>query len=83
MPQVDTHCPYCALQCGMSLDGARVTPRDFPVNAGGLCQKGWTSGSLLTSPKRLTTPLLRVNGVGQAKLSKYGEDVLALVGETT
>ncbi len=62
MPQVDTHCPYCALQCGMSLDGARVTPRDFPVNAGGLCQKGWTSGSLLTSPKRLTTPLLRVNG---------------------
>ena len=36
MPQVDTHCPYCALQCGMRLDGARVTPRDFPVNAGGL-----------------------------------------------
>ncbi|WP_370970803.1 molybdopterin oxidoreductase family protein [Amycolatopsis sp. cg9] len=62
MPQVETHCPYCALQCGMSLDGTRVTPRDFPVNAGGLCQKGWTSGSLLTSPKRLTTPLLRVNG---------------------
>ncbi|MEV6441778.1 molybdopterin oxidoreductase family protein [Amycolatopsis sp. NPDC051716] len=62
MPQVDTHCPYCALQCGMSLEGTRVTPRDFPVNAGGLCQKGWTSGSLLTSPKRLTTPMLRVNG---------------------
>ncbi|MDS0135020.1 MULTISPECIES: molybdopterin oxidoreductase family protein [unclassified Amycolatopsis] len=62
MPQVDTHCPYCALQCGMSLDGTRVTPRGFPVNAGGLCQKGWTSGSLLTSPKRLTTPMLRVNG---------------------
>ncbi len=63
MPQVETHCPYCALQCGMSLEGTRVTPRDFPVNAGGLCQKGWTSGSLLTSPKRLTTPMLRVNGV--------------------
>ncbi|MGK3205561.1 molybdopterin oxidoreductase family protein [Amycolatopsis sp. MEPSY49] len=62
MPQVDTHCPYCALQCGMSLDGSRVTPRDFPVNAGGLCQKGWTSGSLLTSPKRLTTPMIRVDG---------------------
>ena len=30
-----------------------------------------------------TSALLRVNGVGQAKLSKYGEDVLALVGETT
>ncbi len=63
MPQVETHCPYCALQCGMSLEGTRVTPRDFPVNAGGLCQKGWTSGALLTSPKRLTSPLLRVNGV--------------------
>ncbi|WP_372672212.1 molybdopterin oxidoreductase family protein [Amycolatopsis kentuckyensis] len=62
MPQVDTHCPYCALQCGMTLDGSRVAPRDFPVNAGGLCQKGWTSGSLLTSPKRLTTPMIRVDG---------------------
>ena len=63
MPQVDTHCPYCALQCGMRLDGVRVTPRDFPVNAGGLCQKGWTSGALLTSPKRLTTPMIRFDGV--------------------
>ena len=62
MPQVDTHCPYCALQCGMTLDGARVTPRDFPVNAGGLCQKGWTAGSLLPSPRRLTTPMIRVDG---------------------
>ncbi|QXV63146.1 nitrite reductase [Amycolatopsis sp. TNS106] len=62
MTAVDTHCPYCALQCGMSLDGARVAPRDFPVNAGGLCQKGWTSGELLTSPSRLTTPLIKVDG---------------------
>ncbi len=63
MPQVDTHCPYCALQCGMRLDGVRVTPRDFPVNAGGLCQKGWTAGELLTSPRRLTSPMVRENGV--------------------
>ena len=62
MPQVETHCPYCALQCGMRLDGTAVTPRDFPVNAGGLCQKGWTSGSLLESPSRLTTPLIRIDG---------------------
>jgi assimilatory nitrate reductase catalytic subunit len=47
----------------MHLDGVRVTPRDFPVNAGGLCQKGWTSGALLTSPKRLTTPMIRINGL--------------------
>ncbi|WP_092531238.1 molybdopterin oxidoreductase family protein [Amycolatopsis arida] len=36
-----------------------VAPREFPTNAGGLCQKGWTSASLLGSPARLTTPLVR------------------------
>ncbi|MGX7825116.1 molybdopterin oxidoreductase family protein [Actinokineospora sp. 24-640] len=61
-PAVDTHCPYCALQCGMRLSGARVEPREFPTNRGGLCQKGWTSGALLTSAHRLTTPLIRVGG---------------------
>ncbi|GAB3871928.1 molybdopterin oxidoreductase family protein [Kibdelosporangium lantanae] len=55
---VETHCPYCALQCAMALTGADVQPRDFPTNRGGLCQKGWTSGQLLTSPARLTSPLL-------------------------
>ena len=60
-----THCPYCALQCGMNLvpgsDGLlTVAPRpDFPTNKGGLCQKGWTSAELLTHPDRLTTPLMR------------------------
>jgi assimilatory nitrate reductase catalytic subunit len=60
---VPTHCPYCALQCGMSLrlDGPKVVvdARDFPTNRGGLCQKGWTSSDLLSSPERLTTPLAR------------------------
>jgi assimilatory nitrate reductase catalytic subunit len=46
----------------MSLSGVTVAPREFPTNGGGLCQKGWTSGSLLTSPARLTTPLVRVDG---------------------
>ncbi|GAA1556399.1 molybdopterin oxidoreductase family protein [Actinomadura kijaniata] len=58
-----THCPYCALQCGMRLDGAgplTVTPRDdVPANRGGLCQKGWTAAELLTVPDRITTPLMR------------------------
>ncbi|KJK46402.1 nitrite reductase [Lentzea aerocolonigenes] len=54
-----THCPYCALQCGMTVDQELVVrPREFPTNRGGLCQKGWTSASLLASD-RLTTPLLR------------------------
>ncbi|WP_218903387.1 molybdopterin oxidoreductase family protein [Amycolatopsis endophytica] len=46
----------------MSLSGTAVAPREFPANGGGLCQKGWTSGSLLTTPARLTTPLVRVEG---------------------
>mgnify|MGYP001157975671 CR=1 FL=1 len=69
-PGTPTHCPYCALQCGMRLTAAgtgaggrpvlTVTPRtDVPANGGGLCQKGWTAAELLTAPDRLTTPLLR------------------------
>ncbi|MBK1788952.1 molybdopterin oxidoreductase family protein [Prauserella cavernicola] len=47
----------------MTVSGtAEVAPRAFPTNAGGLCQKGWTSAALLGSPARLTTPLVRVDG---------------------
>ena len=66
---VATHCPYCALQCAMSLrggDGAgpgavTALPLDFPTNRGGLCQKGWTSPALLSVPDRLTAPLVRAH----------------------
>jgi assimilatory nitrate reductase catalytic subunit len=69
---VATHCPYCALQCAMTLrrddsggagNRVAVQPRQFPTNRGGLCQKGWTAGSLIGSPERLTTPLVRSGGV--------------------
>ncbi|MEU4446554.1 molybdopterin-dependent oxidoreductase [Actinosynnema sp. NPDC050801] len=46
----------------MSIDNGKVSPREFPTNRGGLCQKGWTSAELLTSPARLTTPLVRRDG---------------------
>lgn len=84
MTTTATHCPYCALQCAMSLrtpvvgaavpaapapGGSALPPapdvpldvagRAFPTNRGGLCQKGWTSASVLAAPDRLTTPLLR------------------------
>ena len=62
-----THCPYCALQCAMTLSTPAapteapldVAARDFPTNRGGLCRKGWTSASLLKHPGRVTEPLLR------------------------
>ncbi|MFF5205475.1 molybdopterin oxidoreductase family protein [Streptosporangium sp. NPDC000396] len=63
-----THCPYCALQCGMNVavgETVTIVPReDIPANAGGLCQKGWTAGELLASGERLTTPLLHGEAVG-------------------
>ncbi|MFG3316963.1 molybdopterin oxidoreductase family protein [Streptomyces sp. NPDC048171] len=63
-----THCPYCALQCGMNLtpaaDGTvEVSERaDFPVNRGALCGKGRTAPKVLASGARLTSPLVRSDG---------------------
>lgn len=63
-----THCPYCALQCGMNLTpvpdgGVEVTERaDFPVNRGALCGKGRTAHQVLSSRVRLTSPLVRSEG---------------------
>src|SRR5688500_6240847 len=56
-----THCPYCALQCGMRIDreGGITGDSDFPVNAGRLCVKGFTAAAVLGHPERLTSPLAR------------------------
>ncbi|MBE3011303.1 molybdopterin oxidoreductase family protein [Microbispora sp. NEAU-D428] len=88
-----THCPYCALQCGMFVAKGEITPReDIPANAGGLCQKGWTAAELLTSPDRLTTPLLRGDPVSwdealdyvaariEAIRAEHGPDAVAVFG---
>lgn len=58
----DTHCPYCALQCGIRLEATqpvRLTGRNFETNAGALCRKGFSATRLLDHPDRLTEPLLR------------------------
>jgi assimilatory nitrate reductase catalytic subunit len=80
----------------MRMTGAEVAPREFPTNRGGLCQKGWTAGSLLSSPERLTTPLVRVDGALQpaswdtaldlvttriqALQAQYGPDAVGVFG---
>ena len=64
---VDGHCPYCALQCAMSLRPpsadrpgvVTIAAREFPTNRGGLCKKGWTSAELLDSAQRVVEPLVR------------------------
>src|SRR5947209_575216 len=66
----DTHCPYCSLQCGMTLvpqtgGGVEVAERRFPVNEGALCGKGRTAPALLSSAVRLTEPLVRDRATGE------------------
>jgi assimilatory nitrate reductase catalytic subunit len=66
---VATHCPYCALQCGMTL-----TPSgEVGAGAGGLCRKGWTSADLLRSPERLTSPLVRDRKGGPLRTATWDE----------
>ena len=61
---VATHCPYCALQCGMLVggepDNSQVRGNEsFTVNKGSLCIKGWTATEVLDHPERLLRPLKR------------------------
>jgi len=83
-PLTETHCPYCALQCGLGLrrdtpDGPlQVVSRDFPTNRGNLCRKGWTSAELLEAPDRLTTPWLR-RARGQPLAPASWSEALAFV----
>ncbi|WP_371481683.1 molybdopterin oxidoreductase family protein [Kitasatospora sp. NBC_00315] len=65
----DTHCPYCALQCGMGLRAAEgpvpvtvVERPGFPVNRGALCGKGTNAAAVLAPGARLSTPLVRRGG---------------------
>jgi assimilatory nitrate reductase catalytic subunit len=83
-----THCPYCALQCGMILrerpDGrVEVAARDFPTNRGGLCQKGWTAAELLDHPERLTTPLVRDSRLDPLRPASWAEALGRVAGRLT
>ncbi|RDI94465.1 nitrite reductase [Meiothermus sp. QL-1] len=62
--RTDTHCPFCAMQCRLQVvaDGS-VAPLVHPINGGRLCVLGLSSGALVQHPERLTTPLVRKDGV--------------------
>ncbi|WP_274558190.1 molybdopterin oxidoreductase family protein [Streptomyces spiramyceticus] len=80
-----THCPYCALQCGMSLraaeSGVEVVERtDFPVNRGALCGKGRTAPAVLSSRVRLTEPLVRRPATGRLEPATW-EEALTKIAE--
>ncbi|MGP3969241.1 molybdopterin oxidoreductase family protein [Streptomyces sp. 6N223] len=77
----DTHCPYCALQCGMTLrpspgaaGGLEVVARTaFPVNQGALCGKGQTAPEVLSATARLTQPLVRDAASGDLVPASWDE----------
>ena len=61
----DVVCGYCSTGCSLRVhlrDGEAVnlTPAtSYPVNLGMACPKGWEALTVLDSPDRATTPLLR------------------------
>ncbi|MDB5386723.1 MAG: narB 2, partial [Planctomycetaceae bacterium] len=58
-------CGFCSTGCGLNIhlrDGQAInlTPTtEYPVNLGMACPKGWEALTVLNSPDRATTPLLR------------------------
>ena len=83
-----THCPYCSLQCGISMRAggrpATLEPQqDFPTNRGGLCSKGWNAATILDHPQRLLQPLVRrVPGDRSSEFRPAGwEEALDVVTE--
>lgn len=82
-----THCPYCALQCGMNLRpvaGDAVVEVEertaFPVNRGALCGKGRSAPAVLSSTVRLTGPLVRNAASGELEPAGWDE-ALARIAE--
>lgn len=66
--EVRTVCTYCAVGCGIVAEvqnGVWVRQEvaaDHPVSRGGHCCKGAGAIDMVTSPKRMKTPMKRVNG---------------------
>src|SRR5829696_10523399 len=58
-------CGFCSVGCSLDVnvkDGVAVSlkpTRDYPVNLGMACPKGWEALTPLRAPDRATTPLLR------------------------
>ncbi|MEU0759312.1 molybdopterin oxidoreductase family protein [Streptomyces microflavus] len=78
--ETPTHCPYCALQCGMTLrpvpgpEVAEVVERTgFPVNRGALCGKGRTAPAVLRQGVRPASPLVRKRRGGELEEAGWDE----------
>lgn len=64
-----THCPYCALNCGIGLETTsageltgQVRWKGSPLTGGAVCSKGSTAWEQVQHAERLRMPLVRHNG---------------------
>jgi formate dehydrogenase major subunit len=65
---INTICPFCGVGCGINLKLGNndqligVEPEiNHPISRGKLCEKGWSTAFAISSSKRLTQPLKRIN----------------------
>ena len=81
----DMVCGYCSTGCSLRIhlkngEAANLTPAtEYPVNLGMACPKGWEALSVLDSPERATTPLLRDDS-GRLKPVGWEEAMSEFVG---
>lgn len=59
VPAEKTSCPFCGIQCGMTVANGETLPHP---EGSRLCVLGLSAGVLIRHPERLTTPLVRKNG---------------------
>ena len=65
---VPSVCSYCGVGCNLLfqvMDGqltGTMPLKTHPVNEGKLCIKGWNLHEFITSPNRLKSPLVKLNG---------------------
>ena len=76
--KVKTICTHCSVACGIIAEvqnGVWVrqeVAKDHPLSRGGHCCKGASAIDMVTSEKRLKSPMKRVNGKWQKVSMIYG-----------
>ena len=80
--KVQTTCSYCGVGCQIHLHVkdnkvVKVTAVDSPPNNGSLCVKGRFGYDFISSPERLTTPLIKENGKHRAASWDEALDLVA------
>jgi assimilatory nitrate reductase catalytic subunit len=82
---VETVCGFCSTGCGLwvhrqGAEPVNVTPaRNYPVNLGMACPKGWEALAPLGAPDRGVTPLFRAHKGGEASPLGWDEAVEVFV----